>query len=189
MDQGSYRLASRSETTGIVDLVRSQQRTYSSQGALTREGLRPMTFVMSRNRGRGLEATRAEFDWSNATVTLGNPPGQRHESLSPRSQDLLSFMYQLSLAPPRPGRLRQAVTNGSGMETYDLEVRAEETIDTPLGALRALPIKQVPKAGDEAIELWLATEYHYLPVRLRFFNREGEPQGEQIVTEIRLSDE
>jgi hypothetical protein len=26
-------------------------------------------------------------------------------------------------------------------------------------------------------------------VRLRFFNREGEPQGEQIVTEIRLSEE
>jgi hypothetical protein len=189
MDGGAYRLASRSETTGIVDLFRSQHRTYFSRGTLTREGLRPRTFLMSRNRGRGTEEARAQFDWDAAKVTLGPATGQRQESLPPQSQDLLSFMYQLSLAPPQPGRLRQVVTNGSRIETYDLEVRPEETIATPLGALRALPIRQMAKPGDETIELWLATEYRYLPVRLRFFNREGEPQGEQIVTEIRLSDE
>ena len=45
------------------------------------------------------------------------------------------------------------------------------------------------KPGEESLELFLAAEYRYLPVRIRFFSREGEPQGEQIVTEIRVSDE
>jgi hypothetical protein len=98
-------------------------------------------------------------------------------------------MYQLSLDPPAPGRFRQTVTNGSRIETFDLDALPEETIQTPLGALRALPIKQVRRAGEESLELWLATEYRYLPVRIRFFDRDGEPQGEQLVTEIRLSDE
>ena len=46
---------------------------------------------------------------------------------------------------------------------------------------------EVRKTGRESLEL-LAIEYRYLPVRIRFSNREGEPQGEQIVTGIRLGD-
>ena len=188
MDGGRYQLASRSETTGIVDFLRSQQRSYSSSGVLTRDGLKPEAFQMSRNRGRGAEEASARFDWGEATVTLGRTAQTRRENLPSRSQDLLSFMYQLSLDPPPPGRLRQVVTNGSRIEVYELEVLREETIDTPLGMLRALPVKQVRKANEESIELWLAVDYSYLPVRLRFFNREGELQGEQIVAEIRLSE-
>ena len=183
-----YILASRSETTGIVDLVRSQHRTFLSRGSVTRNGLRPDLFVMSRNRGRGTEEAKATFDWSEESVTLG-AAGERQVSLPARTQDLLSFMYQLSVDPPPHGRFRQPLTNGSRLETHEVEVLAEETIETPLGALRALPVRQVRKPGSESLDLWLATEYRYLPVRIRFFNREGEPQGEQIVTEIRVSDE
>ena len=189
MDGTRYQLGSSSETTGIIDLFRSQHRNYFSRGAVTREGLRPETFLMSRNRGRGLEEARAHFDWTAASVMLGPATAQRREQLPQGSQDLLSFMYQLALDPPRPGRLRVPVTNGSGLDTYELEVLPEETIETPLGRLRALPLKQLRVTGEESIELWLAAEYRYLPVRIRFFNREGEPAGEQLVSEIRLSEE
>jgi hypothetical protein len=188
VDGERYQLASRSETTGIVDMIRSQQRTYSSRGVVTRTGLRPETFLSSRNRGRGNEDASAQFDWDKAVVKLGRVASLRQESLPARSQDLLSFVFQLSIDPPVPGRLRQVVTNGSRIETYELDVLREETIDTPLGALRVLPIKQVRKANEESIELWLAVEYRYLPVRLRFLDREGAVQGEQIVSEIRLSE-
>jgi hypothetical protein len=97
-------------------------------------------------------------------------------------------MYQLALEPPAPGRSHVAVTNGSKLQVYELEVRAEEKIDTPLGVLRALPVRQVRREAAESIELWLATEYRHLPVRIRFYGRDGEPAGEQIVTAIRLSD-
>jgi hypothetical protein len=188
MGGGRYQLASRSETTGIVDMIRSQHRTYSSSGSLTREGLRPESFRSSRNRGRGSEEASAQFDWTKSTVVLGRTTQTREENLPVRSQDLLSFVYQLSLDPPAPGRLRQVVTNGSRIEVYELDVLREETIETPLGMLRALPLKQVRRANEESIELWLAVEYQYLPVKLRFLDRAGEAQGEQIVAEIRLSE-
>jgi hypothetical protein len=121
-------------------------------------------------------------------VTLGTPSTQRDEKLPRGSQDLVSFMYQLALNPPVPGTTRVSVTNGTRLETYVLEVLPEERIETPLGVLRALPIRQVRAPGTEGVDLWLATEYRHLPVRIRFYGRDGEPSGEQIVTEIRLSD-
>jgi hypothetical protein len=187
-DADRYQLASRSETVGIVDFLRSQQRVYSSRGTVTAAGLRPESFTSGRDRGRGrgLEVARAQFDWSRSVVTLGRSSEERQEKLPPGSQDLLSFVFQLSLDPPAPGRLTRVVTNGSRIEIYELEVLKEESIETPLGVLKTLPIRQVRKGNQESIELWLATEYRYLPVKLRFFDREGEPQGEQIVADIRV---
>lgn len=189
VDGTRYQLASRSETSGIVDLFRSQHRTYLSRGTLTEDGLRPETFLVSRDRGRGAEEARAQFDWERGTVVLGPAASQRAQALPRGSQDLASFMYQLALNPPPPGRLRLPVTNGTRLEIYELEVLAEEKIETPLGVLRTLPIRQVRAPGTEGIDLWLATEYRHLPVRIRFYDREGRMAGEQIVSEIRLSEE
>ena len=184
-----YQLASRSETIGIIDVFRSQHRTYLSRGELTPEGLRPETFLSSRNRGRGLEEARAQFDWTRLSVKLGTADSQREQPLPRGSQDIVSFMYQLALDPPQPGRTRVSVTNGSRLETYVIEILPEEKIETPLGVMRTLPVRQVRDKGGEGVDLWLATEYRHLPVRIRFYGRDGEPAGEQIVTEIRLSDE
>jgi len=68
-------------------------------------------------------------------------------------------------------------------------VGAERTLETPLGTLRAVPIAQVSHPGEESIELWLAPAHRWLPVRIRFFDREGKPSGEQLVSEIHVSDE
>jgi hypothetical protein len=189
IDGARYQLASRSETTGIIDVFRSQHRTYLSRGELTPEGLKPETFLMSRDRGRGTEEARAQFDWARAAVTLGPAAAQRQEALPQGTQDLVSFIYQLALDPPAPGTSRVSVTNGTRLETYVLQVMPEEKIETPLGVLRALPIRQIRAPGEEGVDLWLATEYRYLPVRIRFYDRDGEPSGEQIVTGIHLSEE
>lgn len=183
-----YKLGSMAETTGLVDLFRSQRLNYLSEGKVTAQGLRPQTFLMSRTRRGRTEAARAEFDWSAAKLMLGRVPERRALALPANSQDFISFMYQLSLAPPAPGRTRVSVTNGSRLETYELEVLELENIETPLGMLAALPIKQVRRSGEESIEVWLAADYRYLPVKVRFIDREGNPAGEQIVSEIRISE-
>ena len=93
------------------------------------------------------------------------------------------------LAPGRPGRREVAITNGRHLERYAIEVLAEEKIETPLGVMRALPVTQIRRPGTESVDVWLAVEYRHLPIRMRFYNRHGEPAGEQLVTEIRLADE
>ena len=186
-DEGTYRLVSTSETTGIVDLFRSQRLTYVSEGRLTEDGLRPENFAVSRMRRGRTEAAEAHLDWAARRLTYGRQAHKRTVDLPPASQDIASFAFQLALHPPAPGRVRLPITNGTRFEIYELEVMAEERIETPLGMLDALPLRQLRKEGAEGIEVWLAVHYRYLPVKVRFLDRDGNAAGEQVVSEIRIS--
>jgi len=189
IDAGTYKLGSISETTGIADLFASQHLNYLSEGRITAGGLQPATFLMSRKRRGETEVAKANFNWDSGQITLGKVENRRTEALPAGSQDMMSFIYQLALAPPPPGRVRLLITNGSNLETYELDVLQEESIETPLGTLKALPVRQLRHPGEESIEFWLAADYRYLPVKIRFIGREGEQSGEQIVSEIRVSED
>jgi uncharacterized protein DUF3108 len=186
-DHGSYRLVSASETTGIVDLFRPQRLTYVSEGRLTEDGLRPENFAMSRMRRGQTDAAEAHLDWAARRLTYGRPAHQRTVDLPSASQDIVSFVFQFALRPPAPGRVRLPITNGTRFETYEIEVLAEERIETPMGLLDALPLRQLRREGAEGIEVWLAVDYRYLPVKVRFLDRDGIAVGEQIISEIRIS--
>ncbi|MEQ1773497.1 MAG: DUF3108 domain-containing protein [Burkholderiales bacterium] len=183
-----YKLESTSGTSGLASVFRNEQRVFRSTGRMTENGLQPESFVSSRSRRGQTDESVARFDWDKNSITLGRGEAQRSAALPAGSQDILSFMYQLSLAPPLPGRLQIAITNGSRFENYALDVLAEETLETPMGAIRALPVKQVRREGAESMEIWLAADYRYLPVRIRFIGRDGAATGEQVVTEINIGD-
>ena len=183
----TYKLGSISETTGIADLFYSQHLNYLSEGRISTAGLRPEMFLMSRKRRDETEVEKADFNWDSGQITLGKVQNRRTEALPAGSQDMVSFIYQLALAPPAPGRVRMPITNGANLETYELDVLQEESIETPLGTLKTLPVKQLRHAGEESIEFWLAADYRYLPVKIRFIGRDGAQSGEQIVNDIQIS--
>lgn len=185
IDDNRYRLSSVSETTGLAWLFSRQRLAFESRGSLTASGLRPEHFTTERLRSGRSKDAAADLDWSAMTAMIGNP--QLSVALPADAQDLMSFMYQLGLLPLAPGRIELPITNGWKLERYELVIGGEEELQTPFGTLRAVPVKQVRRPGQESIELWLAAEYRWLPVRIRFFDREGEPSGEQLVSEIRVS--
>lgn len=184
-----YRLGSQSESTGLLELFRPHRYHYLSQGTLSDQGLRPERFLASIKRGSRTEEALAVFDWNERRAHLGRIPQQTTVALPAGSQDVISFMYQLALAPPPTGRIRLPFTRGSSLETVSFDVLPEETIDTPLGRLRTVPVVQARTAGSESLAVWLAADYRHLPVRIRFFNRDGELSGEQLVSEIRVGDD
>jgi len=189
VENETYLLASDAETVGIVELFRPQRLRSVSRGKITAQGLRPESFLTSRTRRGRTEAAQARFDWDMGSLMYGEARELRQTPLPPGTQDLMSFIFQFVLLPPAPGRLQLPITTGTRFEVYGFEIRAEEMIETPIGTVRALPVRQVPRAGTESIEIWLAAEYRYLPVRIRHFDREGNYSGEQVVSEIRISEE
>jgi uncharacterized protein DUF3108 len=189
VENDEYILASDAETGGLIDLLVPQRLHSISRGKITPDGLKPDSFLTSRTRRGRTDATRARFNWDSGNLTYGDARESRTEPLQPGTQDLMSFIFQFVLVPPQPGRYRLPITTGTRFEVYGFEIRAEEPIETPIGTVRALPIRQLPRTGDEGIELWLAAEYRYLPVRIRHFDREGNLSGEQVVNEIRVSEE
>lgn len=189
VEDGGYTLASDARTTGIVDLFRPQRLRYLSQGKVTERGLAPESFLISRTRRGRTDVARARFDWSAGSLTYGYAREPNSAPLPAGAQDFISFIYQFSLFPPPPGRLRLPITTGARFETYEIEVLGEESIETPIGELKTLPLKQVARAGEESIEIWLAADYRYLPVKIRHFGRDGNLSGEQVVSEIQISEE
>lgn len=187
-DGTQYRLGSQSESTGLIEMFRPHRYNYLSQGTLSEQGLRPERFLASIKRGSRTEESIAVFDWNEHKVRLGRMPQQTTVELPADSQDVVSFMYQLALAPPAPGRIRFPFTRGARLDMVSFDVLPPETIDTPLGRLRTIPVIQVRERDNESLAVWLATDYRNLPVRIRFYNRNGEVSGEQLVGEIRVSD-
>lgn len=181
-----YMAASQSESTGLVELFRPHRYHYLSQGSIIADGLRPERFLASIKRGSRSEEALAVFNWDEKRLRLGRLPQQTTVELPAGSQDWISFTYNLALSLPAPGRITLPFTRGSRLEMVSFDVLPAEPIETPLGRLLAVPVVQVRTAGQESMALWLASDYRNLPVRIRFFNREGELSGEQLVSEIQV---
>lgn len=187
-DGTQYTLGSQSESIGLIEMFRPHRYHYLSKGTVSDQGLRPERFVASVKRGNRSEESLAVFNWEQGQVRLGRLPQQTTVALPAGSQDIISFMYQLALVPPAPGRITMPFTRGRQLETTSFDVLPAESIDTPLGRLRAVPVIQVHETGHESLAVWLATEYRNLPIRIRFFNRDGELSGEQLVNAIQVSE-
>jgi hypothetical protein len=151
---------------------------FQSQGGFDEFGVAPQSYVEKRMR-------------KDETVTRFEPsPGSIRFSAStasyPRSggeQDRASIVWQLAsigLGDPAqyaPGaQLRVFVAGVRDAEPWLIRVIGQERIDTPAGAMQAWHVSRVPLPGsrDQKLDIWLAPEHSWYPVRLRFTEASGE---------------
>ncbi len=182
-----YQLTSVAHTVGLAALVR-YRLSYTSHGTVTPHGLQPQSFDFVRERHSEIEQAHAQFDWKRMTITLSTPDNRRTIPLKPGAQDLMSFAWQLAQMPLKPGMIHMPITNGKNLDDYALRIGAHETVKTPLGDIDTIPVRQVPTPGEESLEVWLAPQYRYLPVKVQFFGRDGDLSGEELITDIRVGD-
>ncbi|HEY5994074.1 MAG TPA: DUF3108 domain-containing protein [Gallionellaceae bacterium] len=183
---GHYTLHAELETTGLARLVKRYQNIQDSRGSSSRNGLRPELFTEAKTDEHGTQRSEAAFDWG--AHQLGFASGAK-TSLPDGTQDILSFLYQLSQLPYERKDLPLAVSNGRKLEYYKLETGPEEVIDTPMGKLRTLHLIKAHAPGAEGTEIWLGLEYRLLPVKVRQIEGDGKIAGEIVIKEIRVSDE
>ena len=175
-EQDRYRLVSSVETTGLAWLIRSVDIDMESIGRMSGGGLQPEAFGVMRSGQKARE--RALFDWEMGQVRVG---ADRDHALDAGAQDLLSFYYQLGFLDIVPGQsVSMPLATGKKYSVYRLEYVADETVDTPLGALRARHLRTL---GEKATEIWLAYEYRLLPVKIRHVDNKGDAFV-QTATEI-----
>lgn len=185
-DTHNYTLKISMNTTGLASVFKTFELSQESTGMLTPQGLKPTRYSEAKNTGKGEEALEANFDWETKVLSFSNG---NTATLHERTQDIVSFMYQLSQLSLEQGTLPMQISNGKKLERYELVVGAEETLQTRLGAVRALPLRKVHAAGEEGLEIWLGLEYRLLPVKIRQIDRHGEIAGQMVISEIRVSED
>ncbi len=172
---GSYRLSSMIETSGLVALLKPLRQEHESFGRLVAHGLQPEGFRILRNgKPRG---DNADFDWATGEVRL-----ERDGSvlkIAPGTQDLLSLIYQLAyLRSPENGSTIGVVA-GRSYERYQLDSLGEEEIETPAGRFRTLHLRA---AGETLTEIWIALDRQRLPVKIRFTDKKGDSYTQLAIT-------
>jgi len=180
-EDGSYRLRSVTEAKGLASLFFTSKLIQTSNGMVTKHGLQPVHFAYEF--GSNTEKYQyADFDWQAGRLTMHTSKGDKTVLLPTGTQDLLSFMYQYMFTPPLQ-QMVLSVTNGKKLSQYGYSFEGEATLSTKLGNLQTVHIVKSSGEGEEKTELWLATEYHYLPVKISKREKDGK-QYEQIVTRI-----
>jgi len=173
---GSYRLSSVIETSGLVALFKPVRQSYESVGRLVASGLQPEHYREVRKDR--LPAEGADFDWQRHEVTLIRDGSKQR--IARGTQDLLSLNYQLAyLAAPENGSAIGVVTSKK-YERHDLDSHGEEEIETPAGRFRTLHLRAT---GETLTDIWIALDYGRLPVKIRFTDKKGDSY-EQVATDI-----
>jgi len=143
-------------------------RTWKSAGDLSPQGLLPVTF---QDAPRGADwTTRFLRDKNVISFSSGTPD----QPLLTGAQDKLSALLQLGVllnnAPQRYGVgdvVQFQAADAHRAEPWNFLVTAAEPRDLPGGSVNAIKLtKKSTPDFDQQIQVWLAPDQDYLPVRL-----------------------
>jgi hypothetical protein len=187
----SYSIYSEGRAKGLLALTQPDNVVRDSEGTITAKGvLRPTRF--SDQHGKKLPKV-AIFDWSKKSLTLQYKGREEQRPLPADAQDKLSLPYSFMFSR-LPGKVVQLhETDGKRVESVRYAV-GKETLDTPMGKLETIVLtKQLPKDGSgngnedgnggRDKKIWLAVDYHMLPVRIISHEKMGIVT-DQMVTKI-----
>ena len=182
-----YELTWKVSATGLIGLI-YPDLLQTSQGMITEFGLMP-TFYLYKFGEREDKSYQASFDWVEKSVALQSTKGTKTVAMESDAtdghiQDFLSFMYQFMFTPPLD-EMQMYLTNGRKLGLYTYAFEGEEVLELKFGNVNTYHIQHAKTDSDEKTELWLATDYHYVPVKIRKTEKDGTVI-EQIATRLKF---
>jgi len=178
-----YRVESVTKGIGVYALF--GERVLTSEGVVTSLGLKPSRFEL-RQGDNPRKALLAEFDWEKYNLRMTVKGKLKEAKLEAGAQDLASFAYQFMYLPqPLKNSVTLSLTTGKKLNQYQYNIQTEaeiiETAGVQYKTLHLAPAEQ----GDETKELWLAADYHFIPVRILLVDENGQ-KLEQTLTELQM---
>lgn len=175
---GRYRVVNDSTPTGIAALFIKDVESVSS-GRVTESGLKPESYEENGRKGGRREA---RFDWPDMQLTMVYDGEKRVEPLPPDALDAASFPYSFAFVPPKAEVFTAHLTDGKRLTTYKYRLVARETLKTPMGDIETLHYEKVKEGDDKrGFDFWLAVDRYYLPVKLRYTEKDGRPFDSNVV--------
>lgn len=178
--EGQYALRWIVEGRGLLKLLYPTLEQ-QSHGDIDQHGLKPRTYRYAFG-DRASKIYEASFDWETNFITLKTAKGEQRQNLPRDTQDILSFMYQFMFVPPLQ-EMHVSLTNGRRLGAYQYEFEGEDTLVIADQAMQTVHIAHTRGESDEKIELWLAKDYRYVPLKIRKLEKNGMVI-EQVATRL-----
>lgn len=164
---GQYRLLSSAEASGLAALFINGKLVQQSEGALTPDGLRPVSYWLERNEQR---KDTVRFDWARRRLTQGDSEVE----LPAGAQDLLSFSFHLALTvDASTPEMRLWVSNGRKLREYVFRRLENERLQLGKAEVDTLHLRG-ESAGEDRLDVWLAPSRQWLPLRIRTLDSKGK---------------
>jgi hypothetical protein len=161
-----YQIESVTKGIGIYALL--GKRELKSNGVVTKQGLKPLHF-------ESLQSTSAkrtlinDFDWENQRLNMQVKGRKKEQALQDGTQDLLSIMYQFMFKPPMQTPFAIPLTIGKKLSMTDYEVTTKTQMKkTKAGNFDVVTLTE--RNTDEPKIIYLAKDYHYLPVKVVMYD-------------------
>ncbi len=181
--QDRYKIESVSKAVGLLAVFKPETIRTTSEGTLTANGLRPLTYIQERKLDTERN-TRADFDWAAKRITLTDRTGKRTLPLPAGTQDRLSAMYQFMFMPlQNTTTLDFDMTNGSKVDIYNYLITPDQSVTVPLGTFKVLYVASPPKAGESRTEIWLAVDHANFPYKMIITDPDGDKLT-QVLTQF-----
>ncbi len=170
-DGKQYSVISETKTVGLAAFLYKMNIRRESRGLITQSGLRPLHFEEDRTR----KPKRAvDFDWDAKLIKLTDGVNVQTLALPDNTFDQTSFAYAFAFRPPSDEILPVYLTDGRKLSDYKYQIIGREKLKTSLGELETVHFQKVQEADDKrGFEVWLSVQHHYLPVRIRFIEKNG----------------
>lgn len=149
-----------------------------SEGGVDSFGIAPAVFVEKRFRK---DPTTTTFDRASKTISFSD--GKLSYAIKGGEQDRASAPWQLVAvargAPDKftPGSEWVFFTAGRrDAEPWTFKVINREKVRTGLGEVEAVHLVKAPPpdSKDQQLDIWLAPEHEWYPVRIRFADSDGD---------------
>lgn len=183
LSKDGYHIESLSKATGLFALIKPEVIQVNSKGIMTKNGLRPITYVHERKLGMERN-TRADFDWQANLITLTDRNGKRTLPLPAETQDRASAIYQFMFTPLQDStELNFNVTDGSRVKEYKYRVTNDQSVTVPLGTFKSSYVSSLSRGDEKRTEIWLATEHFNFPYKMIITESDGS-KAAQVLTHI-----
>lgn len=170
-----YRLESVAEVQGMATLFMSGRIVQISEGRIGSQGLVPEQFIhMKMEKPKGA----ARFDWGNGQVIMSRGT----EPLPKGSQDVLSFPFHLALTVAYNSEAwPMSVTNGRYLKHYQFQVLGRERLQVGKATVDVVHVRG-SRSGDDTLDVWLAPDRGWLPLRILMEDDKGVPMELKLVS-------
>lgn len=171
---GQRKFVSKTQAKGIFAYIKPDVIEETSLWTYHQERIRPLFYRYSRDGGNKDKTLTMDFYWDKRKVHIDDREHPWDLKIKKYTLDKLVYQLQVmhDLSDGRE-RLTYIIADGGKLKNYEIVRLGEETIDTPLGEIKAVKLTRERDAdSDRKTTLWCAPELGYLPVKLEHIEKD-----------------